>query len=109
MENKDFIKAVNKRLKNFEPALDTLNGVDKVLAQDLAREYCQVCVQADEIQERINTTGYTVLSPQGASVKNPDVATKHQLIQEKVSIAPKLVKLFKDGGVGDDELARFLR
>lgn len=108
MENKDFTTAVNKRLKDFEPALSALRGVDKVLAHDLSREYCQVCVQADEIQERINATGYTVSSPQGASVKNPDVATKHQLIQEKVSIAPKLVKLFKDGGVGDDELARFL-
>ena len=108
MENKDFTKAVNKRLKDFEPALNTLAGVDRVLAEDLSREYCQVCVQSAEIQERINETGYTVLSAQGSSVKNPDVATKHQLIQEKVSIAPKLVKLFKDGGVGDDELSKFL-
>lgn len=104
----NFEDRVDEYMDKFRPAINALSGAKKVIAEDLAREYCSICVQSDELKSAIRETGYNIVNVQGNVVRNPDVMTHHQLITEKTAIAPKLTKMFDDGVNDEDELLSFL-
>jgi hypothetical protein len=104
----DFDDRVDDYMERFAAPIASLSGAKRVIAEDLAREYCSICAQSDELKVRIREAGYNIKNVQGNIVRNPDVMTHHQLITEKVSIAPKLLKMFDEEKGEEDELLAFL-
>ena len=84
----DFEARVEERMQVFLPFLESLQGIRKPLVEDTVHDYCRVCVQLDEVQERVLNDGTTIIAVNGNKVKNPDVTTMHGFINEKNAMLP---------------------
>lgn len=105
----DFDALVEERMRQFMPYVDQLEGIRKPLVQDAIKDYCRVCVQLDQVQERVLQDGTTIKAVNGNRVKNPDVTTMHGFINEKNALLPKIIKFVSEVEIApDDELDTFL-
>lgn len=91
-----FDSRVNDRMGMFEPLLARATGAVAALMRDACYDYCRICVQLDDVTDKVLETGTTIQNVQGNLVKNPDMTTMHQLANEKNALLPKLLKNFKE-------------
>lgn len=105
----DFDSLVEKRMEQFTKYTENLEGIRKPLVEDAIKDYCRVCVQLDQVQERVLNDGTTIIAVNGNKVKNPDVTTMHGFINEKNALLPKIIKFVSEVEIApDDELDTFL-
>lgn len=97
----EFDERVNEKLTMFDDAIESMNGVQKALVQEIALEYCRVCVQLEDVDADVLEVGTTIYNTLGNVVKNPDVGTQQQLRASKVSIFTKLMKALPEGDAKD--------
>lgn len=106
----DFEARVEERMQVFLPFLESLQGIRKPLVEDTVHDYCRVCVQLDEVQERVLNDGTTIIAVNGNKVKNPDVTTMHGFINEKNAMLPKIIKFMSEGEApAEDDFDAFLK
>ncbi len=106
----DFEARVEERMQVFLPFLESLQGIRKPLVEDTVHDYCRVCVQLDEVQERVLKDGTTIIAVNGNKVKNPDVTTMHGFINEKNAMLPKIIKFMSEGEAPpEDDFDAFLK
>ena len=100
----DFESKVQERMEVYKPFLE------KPLVEDTVHDYCRVCVQLDEVQERVLRDGTTIVAVNGNKVKNPDVTTMHGFINEKNAMLPKIIKFMSEGEAPpEDDFDAFLK
>lgn len=105
-----FSEQVEENMKEYLPYLNALEGSDRLLAESLVRDLCEIEVEIAEVSAQIRGVGYNIVNKQGNLVRNPDVMTKHQLINEKSALIPKIKKLLNSDAIDKaDELTEFLR
>lgn len=112
MAKKDdaFESKVQERMEVYKPFLENLQGIRKPLVEDTVHDYCRVCVQLDEVQERVLRDGTTIVAVNGNKVKNPDVTTMHGFINEKNAMLPKIIKFMSEGEAPpEDDFDAFLK
>lgn len=107
---RNFEERVNELMEEYLPFLDEAQGVKYLLMKDALQDYCCVCVQLEDVKAKVLKTGTTIENVQGNVVKNPDVSTMHQFINEKNALLPKILKHL-DGEKGEpaDEFVAFMR
>lgn len=105
-----FDEKVEEKMQAFLPFLEENDGLQKLLIVNILRDYCRIDVQLDEVNAAVRETGYNIINKQGNVVRNPDVMTQHQLINEKNALLPKILKYAStDTKAQADELMDFLR
>lgn len=105
-----FEEKVDEKMKAFLPYLEGNDGIQKMLIENILRDYCRIDVQLDEVNAQVREVGYNIINKQGNVVRNPDVMTQHQLINEKNALLPKILKYANtDTKAQTDELMDFLR
>ena len=102
-----FEEKVTEKMAEFEKALDMMGGARRMLVEDALWDYCCVAVQLDEVRANIVEVGFTVEDSRGKQVRNPDIMTQHQLLNEKNALLPKLLKALPDDAA-KDVLAEFI-
>lgn len=105
-----FDERVTQLMEGYLPFLDEAQGVKYLLMKDALQDYCCVCVQLEDVKAKVLKTGTTIQNVQGNVVKNPDVTTMHQFINEKNALLPKILKhLDNDKAEPADEFVAFMR
>ena len=109
VKDEAFEQAVLERMETYLSYTEGLRGVRKPLVDDMIHDYCRVCVQLDEVMDKIRRDGTTITAVNGNEVKNPDVTTMHSLINEKNAMLPKIIKFIDmDETPAEDDLDAFL-
>lgn len=109
MDSESFEELVQKKMAQVDGVLAMIaDSGRKTLIKDALYDYCRVSVQYDEVCEQVLETGTTIINNKGNVVRNPDLMTQHQLLNEKNALLPKLLKALPDGEV-KDALAAFAR
>lgn len=110
MSEKTFDERVDEKMQEFVPFIDGNEGLQRKLIENVLRDFCRIDVQLDEVNAAVREVGYTIVNKQGNVVRNPDVMTQHQLINEKNALLPKILKYASaDTKNQGDELMDFLR
>lgn len=105
-----FEEKVDEKMQAFLPYLEGNDGIQRMLIENILRDYCRIDVQLDEVNAQVREVGYNIINKQGNVVRNPDVMTQHQLINEKNALLPKILKYAStDTKAQTDELMDFLR
>lgn len=105
-----FDEKVEEKMQAFLPYLEGNDGIQRMLIENILRDYCRIDVQLDEVNAQVREVGYNIVNRQGNVVRNPDVMTQHQLINEKNALLPKILKYASaDTKAQNDELMDFLR
>ena len=90
--------------------LDGVSGIKRKLMESVLHDWCVVCAKLEDVIEDVIETGTTITLKNGNPAKNPDVSTMHQLINEKNSMLPKMLKHLGDEAEEPaDEFAAFMR
>lgn len=109
-ETKPFDDRVQEKMQEYLPFLEGSDGLQRKLIENILLDYCRIDVQLDEVNAQVREVGYNIVNKQGNVVRNPDVMTQHQLINEKNALLPKILKFASaDSKAQTDELMDFLR
>ena len=109
-EELTFDERVEKKMDTLRCYLEGSDGLSRAMIEDILYEYCYIDVQLDEVKANVRETGYTIINKQGNVVRNPDVMTQHQLVNEKNALLPKILKYASnDTKAQSDDLLDFVR
>ena len=81
-----------EKMAVYTQHIGAMTGAKGIITKNLLRDYCRIEVQLEDVNAAIERTGFTIENRQGNIVRNPDLMTQHQLINEKNALFSKLVK-----------------
>lgn len=103
----DYEDRVEERMEQIRPFLVDLSGLQRILCEDILNDICRINVQKEDVEMEVIKTGSTIVNNKGNVVRNPDIMTLHQLINEKNALIPKALKYVPESE-SKDALAAFV-
>lgn len=83
---------VSEKMEVYDRHIGSMSGAKGIIVRNLLKDYCRIEVQLEDVNRAVETDGFTIINKQGNVVRNPDLMTQHQLINEKNALFSKLVK-----------------